>query len=76
MLSMITPRLQMPVKLSQLFSGGNEFVLKVEDALTDVQAGAEFLRIEGCGQVVVGARIQTMKQIFFLGARGQERNPL
>ena len=55
-------------------AGGDEFVLKMEDALADEEAGLELFGVEGLGDVIVGARLETLKDILFLGAGAEKHD--
>ena len=49
-----------------------QIALQVEDAFTGAQADLQLESVEGLGQEVVGARLETRQHVFSAGFRGQE----
>ena len=45
-----------------------EFVLQIQNALADMQAGSQFLGIEGLRQVIIGTECKTLEKILFVSA--------
>ena len=59
---------------SQLFAGGDELVLQIENALADHQAGAQLLIVEWLREVVVGAGLEAAEEIATLAAAGHQQD--
>src|SRR5882724_8154047 len=58
---------------TELYLGADLIVLQSEDSITGSQTSLQFAFIEGFGEIVIGARLETPDQILFRVFSGREK---
>ena len=59
---------------AERFAGFQQFLLEVEDAASGAQADAQFVGVEGLGEVIVGAGVHAFDQVLRFGAGGEQQD--
>ena len=60
--------------LAQRFAGLQQLLLQFQDAPSGAQPHPQFVRVEGLGEVIVGARLHALHQVLGVGSGSQQHN--